>query len=334
MNTRIIFRCLTFAKRSHFRLYFIIFFFKSLHVVRIFLCMSVFQPFLHELRLVCQHSVPKRVFLGKFTTMEPFPVVRRCVVSDGIAWSLLIVVVLVVLQDAFHLFPGGASVKFEVYHQFLLYPSVEGLVHRVVRGLSCPRHRPDDVGVPNNLVVCHGSVYAALVGMQHGRPVVSSEQSYHVLQPADVLLPRPSSLGQPPAEHLFGEHVEVHGHLEVHVEHLECGHVRHDDLPWPVHGVSCGEDEVGVPVLDFPWPVVRLVTRFRFDADEVEALVGVVVAEVHSLIGPDVGRHTSVTVRGMGLMQFSLFSVSAYNHNLSDFACRGTKQILIKCRNL
>ena len=282
-----------------------VFFSKSRHEGFIALFLSVLPPFLDELGFGAEHAALKSLLSGQFALVIAFPVVFRRVVANGEARPLC-VVVLDISLDGLSEGVGAPPALFdlELDVEFLLYPAVQGFVDGVVRGLSGPGHGADDVRVPDEFVVGHGCVHAALVCVQDDGLQVPLEQAHDIRQAVGVLVPVAPAACHSRGEDLLGEHVEVEGDLVVVAVHLEGRHVGHDDLPWAVHCLPCGEDEVGVQVPHLPGLVVHTVPGLCLDAEVPVALVGVVVADVHLHVDAHIGRCPAVAVGGMLLVHF------------------------------
>ena len=262
-------------------------------------------PFLDEFGFCAEHAALKSLLSGQLAPVKAFPVVFRCVVADGEARPLCVVVVDISfdgLSEGVGAPPALFNLELDV--EFLLYPAVQGFVDGVVRGFPCPGHGADDVRVPDEFVVGHGCVHAALVRMQDDGFRAPFEQAHDIRQAVGVLAPVAPSARHFRGEYLLGEHVEVEGDLVVVAVHLEGRHVGHDDLPWAVHRLPCGEDEVGIPVFHLPGLVVHLMPGLRLDAEIPVALVGVVVADGHLHVDTDVCRCPAVAVGGMLLVDF------------------------------
>lgn len=190
----------------------------------------------------------------------------------------------------------------EVDAELFLYPAVQRLVDGVVRGLACPGHGTDDVGVLYKFVVGDRRIDASLVGVQHRRFAAPLEQAHHVGESVQILVAGTSALGDPVGEDLLGEHVEVEGDLEVVYPELEGCHVRHDHLPGTVNRLPRRVYQVRVSVLDFAGPAMRLVRRLGPDSEVPEALVCVVVADFHLPVDSYKGGCPAVAVRLVDLV--------------------------------
>lgn len=186
---------------------------------------SIFSFHSHELRNRRRGPACESVFSGEFPLFVFFPVVPRCVVSDGEAGAALVVELDVSRDFILELVAASALLYVEVDAELFLYPAVQRLVDGVVRGLACPGHGADDVGVLYEFVVGDRRIDASLVGVQHRRFAVPLQQAHHVGEPIQILVAGASAFGDPVGEDLLGEHVEVEGDLEVVYPELEGGHV-------------------------------------------------------------------------------------------------------------
>ena len=135
--------------------------------------------------------------------------------------------------------------------------------------------------------------------MQDNGLRASLEQAYDIRQAFDVLVPCAPTVRHLRGEYLLGEHVEVESDLVVVAVHLEGRHVGDDDLPGTVHGLPCGEDEVGVQVPHLAGFVVHTVPGLGLDSEIPVALVGIVVADAHLHVDAYIGRCPAVAVGGM-----------------------------------
>ena len=223
----------------------------------------------------------------------------RRVIADGEARPLGVVVFDILFNGLLEVILVAGLVQTELDVQFFLDPAVQRFVDGVVRRLSGSGHGADDVRVLDEIVVGHGGIHAALVRMQDNGVRASLQQVHHVRQAVHVLFPGTTSVRHLPRQDFLGEHVEVEGHLEVHVRALEGRHVRDDDLPWPVHRIPGRVDEIGIQVPDLPGPIVHLVLGLRLDGKIPVALVRVAVTDAHVHVDTDVGRRPAVTMRGM-----------------------------------
>ena len=260
---------------------------------------SGFLALLDELGQFGQFSGRESVSFGQLSLVIALAVISGSIVPDGEAWPHVVVITHIPVKCLFDLFLVRAFVNMEVHEQLLLDPAVERLVDRVVGRLAGSGHGAHDESVPDQLVVCHGGIDTALVGVQHRGLRVSPEQADDVLQTADVLFSASSPVGKPPCQDLLGEHVKVERHLKEQPLPLQGGHVRYHHLPWAVHRLPCRENQVGVPVAYLPRTWMGLVLGLGLQAQVTEAFIDVVVTDAHIQVVADICGHPSVAVGGM-----------------------------------
>ena len=90
--------------------------------------MRLFTALLHELGLLGECTRGKSIFPFQFALIITLAVIGRCIISDGIAGALFVVVSNIALNRVFESITRPALFKLEVDEEFFFNPAIQRFV--------------------------------------------------------------------------------------------------------------------------------------------------------------------------------------------------------------